>query len=296
MIFEGNHSSGGGSLQSSDLVERLRSIFGELTPSQRRAAQYLLQTYPQAALLPAVQVAKGAGVSEATVIRLAVALGFTGYAEFQQEARQELGRTVHKLRRATERQPHDSSSLPQAVEQDLANIRAMAETITPEDFAAAVDLIVGARQIFVTGARSSWFLAQYFGHVLSSMLGNVRTLQPAVPLEIVNLTSLGPGDLLIAFTFPRYTSVTMQVAEFAKNRGSRLICFTDSAACPASSIADVMLAAPIDSIHGWDSYTAILALMQCIIGGVGRKDPERVLSSFRRLEETYTHFDIFRQP
>jgi DNA-binding MurR/RpiR family transcriptional regulator len=279
--------------ETSDLVTRLQAALPVLSPSQRRVAEYLLQTYPEAALLTADKVAEGAGVSEATVIRLAMALGYEGYNDMQQDVRQDLGRTVHKLRRATERPTKGGSILTTVMEQEVANIRAMAEIVSPESVDRVVDFICEARHIYVSGARSSWFLAQYFGHVLANMLGNVTTLQPALPQVIFDLTAIGPEDLVIVCTFPRYTIVTMEIARFAKERGAKLLCFTDSTACPAAAIADVTFCAPIDSVHLMDSYTASMALMHAVVGGVNRKANERVLDTLGRLEETYAQFDIF---
>lgn len=280
-------------VEQSDLVGRLHARLSSLTAGQRKVAEFLLQTHPQVALLPAVTVAERAGISEATVIRLATALGYRGYAELQRDARRDLGRSVHRLRSATEPLLAESSLLTAVAAQEIANIRAMADSVPPDDFDRGLDLLCAARQIYVSGARSSWHLAEYLGHVLTNMLGNATVLPPALPQVVGALAGLGAADLLIIFSFPRYTATTVEMARYAKARGAAVICFADSTACPVAADADVLLCTPIDSIHGSDSYTSTQVLLNTLMAGLSRKTPDRILASLRRLEETYTHFDIF---
>lgn len=297
MDYEGLDSweEGAAISEGSNLVNRLREALDRLTPGQRRVAEYLLQTHPQAALFPAIKVAEGAGTSEATVVRLAMALGYAGYAELQHDARRDLGRTVHKLHAVTEQSDEEGWTLPAMVRQDLANIQAMAESVSQEQFNRAVAMLGGARRIHVTGARSSWFLAQYFGHIFTHLLGNVTILSPAVPQVIADLAAIGPGDLMVIFTFPRYTSVTVEMGRFAREQGAQLLCFTDSAACPLTPVADITLFAPIDAGRSWDSYTACHVLLNALTGSVMRQQHERVFRSLQRIEEAYARFPILQK-
>src|SRR5882724_3684318 len=65
--------------------EQLLTLFEghRLSPTQRRIAQYLLSHLPDAAFLSSSALAEAAGVSQPSVTRFAVALGFSGFPELR---------------------------------------------------------------------------------------------------------------------------------------------------------------------------------------------------------------------
>ena len=65
-----------------DLVHTRR-----LSPTQRRVVQSMPDSRPYVAFMSTVDVAELAGVSQPTVVRLASALGFSGYPEFRTAVR-----------------------------------------------------------------------------------------------------------------------------------------------------------------------------------------------------------------
>src|SRR4028118_1452179 len=70
-------------------VGRVPGLFegGRLSPTQRRVARYVADHPREAPFLSSVELASRAGVSQPTVTRLAVALGYGGYGEFQRDLR-----------------------------------------------------------------------------------------------------------------------------------------------------------------------------------------------------------------
>ncbi len=70
-------------------AERVLDLFqgARLTPTQRRIAHSLVQHAPNAAYLSAAEVAELAGVSQPSVTRFAMALGYSGYPALRRELR-----------------------------------------------------------------------------------------------------------------------------------------------------------------------------------------------------------------
>src|SRR5207245_6561487 len=69
------------------------------TPPHPKVSDFLLADGRRAALVPAASVAKELGMSEATVVRFAQALGFDGYPELRDRLRERFLTTATSLER-----------------------------------------------------------------------------------------------------------------------------------------------------------------------------------------------------
>lgn len=67
-----------------DMIQRLNLSGSRLSKSHRRIAEYILQHYDKAVFMTAAKLGEMVNVSESTVVRFAVALGYEGYPELQQ--------------------------------------------------------------------------------------------------------------------------------------------------------------------------------------------------------------------
>ena len=88
------------------LVRRLKEGADGFSRNQRLLARHVLANYQSVAFATVAQLATQSGVSEATIVRFAQALDFSGYPELQKEIRRlvraEL-RGVDRFKRGAER-------------------------------------------------------------------------------------------------------------------------------------------------------------------------------------------------
>src|SRR3981081_112094 len=70
----------------------IRSRFDEFSRSQKDVAQYIVDHLDEAAFQTAEELARRASTSSSTVVRFSQALGFEGFPELQQAARDEYRR------------------------------------------------------------------------------------------------------------------------------------------------------------------------------------------------------------
>ena len=139
-----------------DMIQRLNLSGSRLSKSHRRIAEYILQHYDKAVFMTAAKLGEMVNVSESTVVRFAVALGYEGYPELQQ-ALQELVR--HRLT-ATQRFEMSSDIsqeevLSTVLKADMQNIRSTIDGIDNAAFLRAVQVISGARRISMMRSRSA---------------------------------------------------------------------------------------------------------------------------------------------
>ena len=159
-----------------DIMAALESGSSLFSKGQRRIAQYIMESYDKAAFMTAAKLGQTVGVSESTVVRFAVSLGFDGYPSMQ-KAMQEmvLNRltSVQRLEVASDRMA-DQDIVSMVLQSDMEKLRRTDETISREDFSRAVDAIVAAKRVFILGVRSAAPLANFLGYYLRYLSDNVH--------------------------------------------------------------------------------------------------------------------------
>lgn len=284
------------SASAGDLAERIRSRAGQLSDGQRAVADYLLREYEKAAFLTAARLGSRVGVSESTVVRFAMALGYDGYPEMQQTV-QEMVRskltTVDRLLGSVDGLEEHENVLAKVMQQDMDNIRQTMQEANPESVEQAIGMILEARRIYVTGLRTASSLAGFLAFCLNWVLGNAQPLVSSTEDWLEQMASLGPDDLVIAVSFPRYTRRTVEIAQFAASRQAMILAITDSVMSPLAQHATVVLCArsAIDSYV--DSFTAPLSLLNALLTAVGQRAPERTVAALQRLEEDWCKYRVF---
>ncbi len=279
-----------------ELAGRIRAKGPALSEGQRAVADYILHEYERAAFLTAAKLGARVGVSESTVVRFAMALGYTGYPEMQQIL-QDMVRskltTVDRLLGSVNGLADNESVLSKVMQQDCDNIRNTLQETSPDAFEHAIALLLGARRVYVSGLRSASSLAMFLALCLNWALGNTQPLVSGVEDWIEQLSTLGPEDVVVAISFPRYTRKTINIADFAASRGARVLAITDNVMSPLARHAEVVLTArsSIDSFV--DSFAAPLSLINAILTAVGQRAKEKTVASLARLEGEWGKYRVF---
>ena len=164
------------------MKEDILSVLEEKGPTfskgQRRIAGYITESYDKAAFMTASRLGKIVGVSESTVVRFAVELGFDGYPEMQ-KAMQEMVMnrltSVQRIEVANDR-IGNQDILTKVLNADADKLRQTADTISRESFQSAIDAILKARRIYILGVRSAAPLANFAGYYMNYMFEDIRVI------------------------------------------------------------------------------------------------------------------------
>ncbi|MCL6575141.1 MurR/RpiR family transcriptional regulator [Kyrpidia sp.] len=264
--------------------------YDKLSPAQQKVAEYLLQNMEKASYETAVQIARGAGVSEATVVRLAYALGYNSFSEVQRHLRQQV------LKGGRSRAPGqtvqaDTNPLDHVLARDAAVIQGLRETLVREDVDRAVGRIIEADQVLVVGFRGSYAAAQWFFYTLGMMREGV-SLIPSDGGNLAGMLSLTERSAVVGISFPRYAAETLRLVGRLKEQGSSIIAITDKRWSPLGRLADIVLAVEANYEAGTLSPAGVMSLLNLLVAGVGDRDPERVRLRMQRLEELYSGYGI----
>ena len=194
-----------------DFLNLLQEKTPGFSKGQRRIAQYIMEAYDKAAFMTASRLGKNVGVSESTVVRFAVDLGFDGYPSMQ-KAMQEmvLNRltSVQRIEVANDRFG-DQDVVSMVVRSDIDKLRQTDETVNREEFNQVVNAILSAKRIYILGVRSVAPLAHFLGYYLNYMFNNVHIISGMSTGEMFEkIVDVGAEDVVIAFSFPRYSAST----------------------------------------------------------------------------------------
>lgn len=278
------------------------TILAEKSPSfskgQRLIARYITESYDKAAFMTANRLAKTAGVSESTVVRFAVDLGYDGYPSMQ-KAMQEmvLNRltSVQRIEVANDR-IGDRDVLSMVIREDIEKLRRTDETLERTQFNAAVRAILKARRIYILGVRSVAPLANFFAYYLNYMFQNVRVVTGFGASEMFeNLVGINSEDVLIAFSFPRYSASTTKGAQYCRSTGATVIGITDSATSPLGSICDYVLTAKSDMVSLVDSLVAPLSVVNALLVELASKREKELHETLEALEEVWDKYDVYEK-
>ena len=192
---------------NTNILNEIKSRMPEMSKGQRRIAEYILNHYDRAAFMTAAKLGRQAGVSESTVVRFAIELGFDGYPELMRAVKDTVRSKLTSVQRieVTNERLGDSSPLEKTLLSDIANIRATIEENNPDDFAAAIDEIIEAKNIYIAGVRLSSFIAQMLAYNLSLVFDNVKCVNTESEDSIYEQICVSGRRYLIAITFPRYS-------------------------------------------------------------------------------------------
>lgn len=279
-----------------DLLKKIEEDMGSFSKGQRSIANFILAHYEKAAYMTAACLAENTNVSESTVVRFAVELGFDGYPEFQR-ALQGLVRTRLTAAQRVELSNYmmrEESILESVLNSDADKIRRTLDEIDRESFERAVDSIIGAKHIYIIGVRSSEFLAGFLNYNLRMIFDNVRFVQTASGSEIFEqIINIGENDIMIAISFPRYSKRIIRAVEFAHRKGAGVIALTDSISAPIAEYANELLLARSDMAAFVDTLSAPLSIINAVLTAIVRKKQEEISEKLRELEDIWDKYDVY---
>lgn len=280
-----------------------RNLLGEIetrmptfSKGQKLISNYVLEHYDKAAYMTASRLGSIVHVSESTVVRFAIELGFAGYPEFQ-HALQELVRThltSFQRMEVTNSLIGDGDILSKVLLGDAEKIRHTLDEIDRNAFNGAVDALVRARNIYIVGVRSSSTLAGFLAHGLSMIFDNVKFVQTTSGSEMFEqIIGIGAEDVMIAISFPRYSKRIIHAVDFAKQNRADVITLTDTETSPIAPQANQLLIAKSDMASFVDSLVAPLSIINAMIVAVSMKKQDELRIRLHQLEKIWDEYDVY---
>lgn len=270
----------------------------EFSKSQRAIGSYIAEHYEKAAFMTAAKLGAAVNVSESTVVRFAIEMGFEGYPEMQKALHSFSKNRLTALQRLniTNDRIDQEHLLKSVLLQDIERIRSTIEVASEKTFEEAIDKILTAKNIYIFGAMSSSVLARFLENYFQLIFDNVHYVQPVNTSGIFQqLIRMGKDDTFIVISYPRYSQSTVNATNYAARCGANIIALTDSTSSPLAPYADQLLLAKSDMASFADSLVAPLSLINAIIVAVGMKKQEGLEITLSKLEEMWDENGVYKK-
>jgi len=267
-----------------------------LTPAQRRIMQYIIEHYEEAIFLTASQLAQNVGVSEATVVRLAQALGFDGYPGMQRKFRQGLQdrlSTVTRLEHTVDHVRQTGDIVVKVLQEDIHNLSQTLRNLSLDIFERAVADLQSAKRIFVVGLRGAHAPALTLATYLRFLGKQTHLLVPGHGEMWDILQGLGRSDLVVGISFPRYTQITVEVLQHARKKRARVGAITDSPLSPLARYAHWVLTAHCQLDSFIESFTATTSMINALLTAMSIQDPGKTLRILREREALWEEKGVY---
>lgn len=288
----------GGNPMSTDILTILQTKAPTFSKGQRLIARYITESYDKAAFMTANKLGKTVGVSESTVVRFAVDLGFDGYPSMQKAMQEMVLNRLTSVQRieVTNDRIGDQDVVSMVIQSDIEKLRQTGETVSREEFQHAVDAILGAKRVYILGVRSVAPLANFLGYYLNYMFNNVHIVTTSGVVEMFEkIVGVNSEDVVIAFSFPRYSAATVKAVEYCRSTGANVIAITDNMESPVGQCADHVICAKSDMVSLVDSLVAPLSVINALIVAIAAKREKELHRTFDALEHIWEEYHVYEK-
>ena len=279
-----------------DLSNRINESYSKLSKGQKLLATYITDNYDKAVFLTATKLGEVVGVSESTVVRFAMHLGYRGYPEFQSALEELVRNKLNSIQRmeVTYGRISQSHILETVLQSDQEKIKDTLEHIDEHAFELAVDTIIKAKHIYIVGIRSCAPLAAFMAFYFNLMFENVTLLQTNNSSELFEqMVRISKDDVIIGISFPRYSMRTLKAMEFANNRNAKVITLTDSVHSPMNLYSSCNLIARSDMASIVDSLVAPLSVINALVVALCMKKQKEVITTLEALEDIWDEYPVY---
>ena len=265
-------------------LKKLSSLYPELTPKLKKAADFVMDQPVDVALLSIRKSAEAAGVTPSTLTRLANTLGFERYDGFRKVFRQ----AVHSKapatfgNRAESLQEMASASPDNKVFFDFAasaykDLEQLFSEETLGKIQQAAPMLTSANNVYALGLRDTFACAHHFTYVGRIAFPHFRLIRGQEGSLLSELAAIGKEDVLVVFGFDPYSSETVHAANMVRESGAKLIAVTDTLRSPLAAGADITFTVENETPHFFPTILASIALVEALLAEcVSHGGPEMV--------------------
>lgn len=280
----------------SNLLKMLEDKMGTFSKGHRLIAKYVIEHFEKSAFMTASKLGENVGVSESTVVRFATLLGFKGYPEFQKNLQELMRNRLTAVQRMelTDNRIGEGDLLERVMSIDVDRIRETLSGISKFDFDSAVERIANAHSIYIIGNRSSSALASFCEYYLNLMFPYVKRVKSSSASELLEqIMRIDENDVIIGFSFPRYSTQTLAGLKFAQDKGAGVVSFTDSENSPIAKYADCLLLARSDMASFVDSLVAPFSLLNALLVAVSIRKKDMISNNLKLLENIWDKYNAY---
>ena len=258
----------------------VEECFEGLPPRLQSAVRFLMDHPAETAVETVKVLAEGAGVQPSVMIRLAQALGYSGFSHMQAVFRdallsqsQSYGERVRTHATRTAKTTRDADSLLRLLcEGAIESLQGLRDGASTASLQQAISLLAAARTIQVLGLRRASPIAYYLTYLLSRSRKLVRQMGAMPGMLEDEVDAVGPGDLFVVISFQPFHPHAVQAQQRALSRGAKVLAVTDSTLSPIAKDAHTVLRVHDAEIGGFRSVACAMVLCNALAVGLAASE------------------------
>lgn len=267
----------------------------KMTKSQHKIADYILENPHSIPFITAAKLAEMTGVSEATVVRFATFLGFSGYNDMQQHLASSIEKrlnTVERLNISSDYYSETERAIYDIFNEDIKNIQTTMQRINVEDFERAAQHILDAEKIYIIANRSAYSLGSFLQYWFNIMLGKSELVSTTEAI-FDQIQQVNEKDVVIGISYARYTKSTLDAVSYASEKNATIIALTDEYSAPITAYANISLFAESNMHSFLDSFVAPMSVINTLIAYIGNQQQKVIQERLENFEELWDRYDVF---
>lgn len=271
------------------IIQNIQSKYGIYTKKQKIMADFIIENYAIIPFETLNEIAKRAGVSTTSLIRFSRVLGYRDYSDLKKSIQESIKGKVSlpaRLSEVVQKEDNLDDLLNKCGKNVIKNVKATIGYQKQEDLKKAVKWICDSENVYVLGLRSCFAPAFYLSIVLSQAKKSVHLIEgiaSTYPEEIINIKE---NDIVIVFSFPRFYKETLNLTQFIRRRGAKVILITSTNNESVKQYGDVLIPCATDSISFKDSFAAVFLIIDYLVASVvasNKPDGMKVTASIEEI-------------
>ena len=270
-----------------ELFEQIVRLRPSLSPKKRRVADFMMEDYKRLFLTTAKEIAQKCQVSEPTITRFVMDLGFNGYGEFEQYLKGMLRDELTSVERLLKVDPETKATTTlNAYSQNTAmNLENMMKSVSEAEIKNFARMIFQAESVMVAGYKASSALAFYLGYLLKKIKEGVLIDTVYAWDNLDYIAVHGKSLLLFVIAFPRYPTRAIEIIEYAKQYQAQVVCLSDSLKSPIINLADQYVVVDMEGFSFVDPFSHIITFLGALVHEVAYTDKEATAERLSKIED-----------
>ena len=285
-------------MQNSPIGPQLESIFDDLPSQMQAAARWLISHPLDVALLSMREQARRAGVPAVTMSRVAKRMGFDSFEDLKllharllrEPTASYQARAQQLISRQTTNENAFIQEMMQSSEQQL---RELGSAGSAQAIERAAEILSRAERVYCLGSRACFAVAFVYHYVRSLVGADSILLDAAGGIGADGLRAATREDALLTISVSPYTRQTVDGAQFAAERGVKVVAITDGPLSPLARVADTSIIVPTETSSFFPSMTPALATAECLAALVAVKRGEPALAALAQSERQLNAFGAY---
>lgn len=227
-------------LLSRKFIIKLQSVYHTLKTAEKKAADYILKDPELFVVNSVVETASLADCSEATLVRLARKLGYSGYPELKASVLLKMGESSQSLYGDISPEDDEIQIAKKVYTTCIQTLTDTLNLLNPITYHHAIEAMLCAKRFLFVGAGDA-HSAAYAAYLKFMRIGLDCSCSNDFDIQLIEASKLKPDDVLIIISHSGRTISVFDVLKCAKTTGAKVISITNYPLSPIAKMSDIIL-------------------------------------------------------